>query len=109
MVEKKFLEKFLTACTTSVVKGQFSIPSADPHPETNSKSNPNSRRGRGVQNAALKIHSFISVRFDTVPDQVVTYQTPSFLHPNLQTERHTFHTIDKGQYRGDTQLCMWSF
>ena len=42
-------------------------------------------------------------RYDAIPNQVVTY------HPNRQTERRTFHTIDKGQYRSDMQLCMWSF
>ena len=32
--------------------------------------------------------------YDTVPDQVVTYRTPSFLRTNLQIERRTFYTIN---------------
>ena len=39
---------------------------------------------------------------DAIADQVVTYGTHSFLHPKLQTERPTFHIMDKGRQRSDT-------
>ena len=48
---------------------------------------------------------FWILSYDAIPHQVIIYQTPSFLHPNLQAEKWMFDTMYKGQTKSDTQLC----
>ena len=47
--------------------------------------------------------------YDGIPDHHVTWQTASILHSSWQIERRTVHIMDEGQYKIETQLCVWSY